>query len=254
MSLKLNKICLLACVTVTFNAAGLLVGGLTISRLLPNAETVSLWKGIVTGVQIVVLILLTQFGCDSGDLVVSRDLGSTAFGQDIPIMIPTTEIIMTTTTLEPTTATQISNMVSQDPTANWSSSSSITEMTTTLPTTTLPYKRQIYLLSNCSSDCNCTLGPMTPLCDQTSGRMFYSPCHAGCEKFNYETGTYSDCSCISEGSNVTNGFCEGHGGCYSGLITTLVFTAISQFLGSTGVIGTMLIYYRFVGQIVIIKN
>jgi hypothetical protein len=34
--------------------------------------------------------------------------------------------------------------------------------------------------SNCTNGCNCAGRPFSPVCDQTTGISYYSPCHAGC--------------------------------------------------------------------------
>ncbi|OXA52219.1 solute carrier organic anion transporter family member 74D isoform X2 [Folsomia candida] len=228
-----------ACVTVTFNAAGLLISGVAISKVLPGAEQVSFWNAMATVVQILVLIIITQFGCDSGDLVFSRD-SSTAVTAGVTVPGLTTPIAFSETTMLTSTENLLNGSDLTTESTEWSTTQMIT-------TTTVRNKRLVYLhSSNCSAGCDCKLGPMMPLCDESSGRTFYSPCHAGCQSVNYDGNetVFNDCSCVSEGAVVKNGFCEGHGGCRAGLVTTLILTAIAQFLGGTVVIGKMLIFYR----------
>lgn len=55
--------------------------------------------------------------------------------------------------------------------------------------------RLINLTTECNSGCICDSVPYSPVCHEDSGMTFFSPCHAGCHKWN-ETGRfYSDCTC-----------------------------------------------------------
>jgi hypothetical protein len=237
--------------TVTFNAAGLLISGFVISNLLPSADRVSLWNVLITILQVLILLLLTQFGCNNGDMAVGHNISdfnsfSTAPFTNIPETLPP---ITESTTMTFLSSVSVDGL---DP--------DVTELTS-LPTTTPPTsnnkrKTVVHLLSNCSVECGCILGPMMPLCDEKSGRVFYSPCSAGCQSVNYDANetVFSDCSCVSDDSNLTKGFCQGHEDCFTGLVTLLIFTAISQFLGSTLIIGRMMIFYRLYLYKLLAKN
>jgi hypothetical protein len=108
-----------------------------------------------------------------------------------------------------------------------------------------PMPTDLHLFSNCSADCDCKSGPIIPLCDEYSGRLFYSPCHAGCEQILDNGTVFADCSCLPANSTLTSGFCEGHGGCGAGFVTFLILVALGEFLGSSGVVGKMMIFYRY---------
>jgi len=145
------------------------------------------------------MLLITQFGCDHGDI---------SFGQ----------------TPSSTNLLPLNN---------------VTESNSTI------FQPLTYTLQNCSVDCNCNAGPIMPLCNEETGDVFYSPCHAGCERILDSGMVFSDCSCMSPNVTSTVGFCEGHGGCFAGFIIFLTLTAITQFLGSTGIVGKMLIFHRW---------
>ncbi|KAG4075324.1 hypothetical protein HA402_003115 [Bradysia odoriphaga] len=50
-------------------------------------------------------------------------------------------------------------------------------------------------MSSCNTDCKCDGIPYSPVCDQTAGITYFSPCHAGCRAFDKEAKLYTDCSC-----------------------------------------------------------
>ncbi|XP_064480881.1 solute carrier organic anion transporter family member 4A1-like [Ornithodoros turicata] len=60
-------------------------------------------------------------------------------------------------------------------------------------------------ISHCNNDCQCHKEAYDPVCG-TDNIMYYSPCHAGCQKVHHfeSTKVYEDCRCINHlGKNMT---------------------------------------------------
>ncbi|KHJ93025.1 sodium-independent organic anion transporter [Oesophagostomum dentatum] len=55
------------------------------------------------------------------------------------------------------------------------------------------------VVSECNADCSCK-DEFNPICERDTGRMYYSPCYAGCTHKHDEHGknVWSDCSCLQE--------------------------------------------------------
>jgi len=101
------------------------------------------------------------------------------------------------------------------------------------------------LQKNCSSDCNCPSENQhfVPVCDEEIQKLYFSPCHAGCEKTESED-IYSDCSCAGSPDTIlTAGFCSGSG-CFGQYLTFILISATLQALSGATTIGRMLITYR----------
>ncbi|KAK3092404.1 hypothetical protein FSP39_002395 [Pinctada imbricata] len=63
-----------------------------------------------------------------------------------------------------------------------------------------PYMDQqsLDLTSSCNKDCHCSTTGYEPICDTRNGRVYFTPCHAGCTnvtKIN-DRKVYYDCPCI----------------------------------------------------------
>ncbi|XP_063703660.1 solute carrier organic anion transporter family member 74D isoform X2 [Culicoides brevitarsis] len=56
----------------------------------------------------------------------------------------------------------------------------------------------INLTMECNSNCICDHVPYSPVCHEESGVTFFSPCHAGCNKWHEKDRVFSDCSCAPE--------------------------------------------------------
>lgn len=50
---------------------------------------------------------------------------------------------------------------------------------------------------SCNVNCNCDGISYSPVCDQSAGITYFSPCHAGCKKFDKEANVYRDCTCTT---------------------------------------------------------
>lgn len=59
------------------------------------------------------------------------------------------------------------------------------------------------LTATCNSNCSCDGVPYSPVCHEASGITYFSPCHAGCNKWNENNKTYSGCACASESDDFT---------------------------------------------------
>uniref|UniRef100_A0A336M246 Solute carrier organic anion transporter family member n=1 Tax=Culicoides sonorensis TaxID=179676 RepID=A0A336M246_CULSO len=53
----------------------------------------------------------------------------------------------------------------------------------------------VNLTSECNSNCICDSVPYSPVCHEETGTTFFSPCHAGCNKWNENGRFYYDCDC-----------------------------------------------------------
>ncbi|KAE9554160.1 hypothetical protein FO519_002640 [Halicephalobus sp. NKZ332] len=101
--------------------------------------------------------------------------------------------------------------------------------------------------TTCNSPCGCESVSLFPVCDST-GQVFYSPCHAGCRHVKVEDLAsyqleFSDCECAANGI-VTKEYCKDD--CeimYKLFFATVV---LSAFIAGTGVVPGMLILLRSV--------
>lgn len=53
----------------------------------------------------------------------------------------------------------------------------------------------INLTTECNSNCICDKIRYSPVCHEETGVTFFSPCHAGCQKWHEDKKYYSQCSC-----------------------------------------------------------
>lgn len=60
------------------------------------------------------------------------------------------------------------------------------------------------LTSSCNANCFCDSVPYSPVCEVETGTTFFSPCHAGCNIFNEDKKTYTNCTCASNQASQTN--------------------------------------------------
>ncbi|CAN7983183.1 unnamed protein product [Ixodes pacificus] len=110
------------------------------------------------------------------------------------------------------------------------------------------------LVDACNVNCDCTTQIYEPVCSSDKLTSFFSPCHAGCKDVSLSPSNktvYSNCSCIATAvaeasSYVTPGLC---GSMCNKLSLFLMIVIAGQLLGSTGRIGSMLIYLRCVDPI-----
>lgn len=63
----------------------------------------------------------------------------------------------------------------------------------------------INLTTVCNSGCICDSVPYSPVCHEDSGMTFFSPCHAGCHKWNEKDRFYSDCTCAPLSERLISG-------------------------------------------------
>ncbi|OQV20302.1 Solute carrier organic anion transporter family member 4C1 [Hypsibius exemplaris] len=137
--------------------------------------------------------------------------------------------------------------------------------------------------SSCGNGCNCDRTPFSPVCDQSTGLNYYSPCHAGCsQSFTRSDGAknatyYGGCSCLAppgwkfsdpldsvsalpttmddldtvfpernENDGVLKrGFCEG--GC-SGFMIYVIISTCFKFIGALPFSGNQMLSFRIVDQ------
>jgi len=92
---------------------------------------------------------------------------------------------------------------------------------------------------SCSDSCQCSL-TYSPVCDQTSGQTFFSPCSAGCSTIG-PNSTFTDCSCSGP---VTSGYCPQD--CHTPLMYYLISEFALYFLVALGKVGNLVIHLRCV--------
>ncbi|WKX99988.1 hypothetical protein Q1695_014678 [Nippostrongylus brasiliensis] len=95
--------------------------------------------------------------------------------------------------------------------------------------------------TECNAECSCK-NEWNPVCEQKTGRMYFSPCYAGCRDKKVENGTtsWSDCSCLQQ--NFTHGHKVQHADELKGgycsidcgynvyiLMVTLFITVVASF-------------------------
>ena len=83
---------------------------------------------------------------------------------------------------------------------------------------------------SCFSNCDCKSNFFQPICSE--GVTYFSPCVAGCPNQANPNGTYSECSCLSNGSLASNGEC------------TNFCTVIIIIAGVLMFIGILLLFYN----------
>ncbi|KAH7696397.1 Protein F47E1.2, partial [Aphelenchoides avenae] len=99
----------------------------------------------------------------------------------------------------------------------------------------------------CNSECGCESAKLFPVCD-AEGRVFYSPCHAGCrhvsvldiDTYNME---FSECDCVA-GGVVKKEFCHDNCGTVVSIFFATMF--IGAFVAGTGMVPGMLLLLRSV--------
>lgn len=114
------------------------------------------------------------------------------------------------------------------------------------------------LTSACNRNCDCTTQIFEPVCSSDGATSFFSPCYAGCASVGLSdsnTTIFTDCSCVgteplaggeSVLASVTKGLCGQLCDKFSLFLAIII---IGQLLGSTGRVGSMLIYLRCVDPI-----
>ncbi|CAN7989036.1 unnamed protein product, partial [Ixodes hexagonus] len=105
------------------------------------------------------------------------------------------------------------------------------------------------LVDACNINCECTTQIYEPVCSSDGLTSFFSPCHAGCKGVSASPNNdtvYSNCSCITTGAADTSSFATSGlcGSTCNKLSLFLIIVIAGQLLGSTGRIGSMLIYLR----------
>uniref|UniRef100_A0A1I8BMF6 Solute carrier organic anion transporter family member n=1 Tax=Meloidogyne hapla TaxID=6305 RepID=A0A1I8BMF6_MELHA len=92
---------------------------------------------------------------------------------------------------------------------------------------------------NCLKGCFCDGSPLYPVCDRSGSKVFFSPCHAGCQITNItsilntqKTPIFDSCSCAI-GGKVSRDFCD-EGDCWNKLL----------IVGGMGVVPGVLIMLR----------
>ncbi|XP_037811901.1 solute carrier organic anion transporter family member 74D [Lucilia sericata] len=55
---------------------------------------------------------------------------------------------------------------------------------------------KLNLTATCNANCACDDVPYSPVCHEPSETTYFSPCHAGCQKWNADLKYYSNCSCL----------------------------------------------------------
>ncbi|KAI6199858.1 Solute carrier organic anion transporter family member [Aphelenchoides besseyi] len=110
---------------------------------------------------------------------------------------------------------------------------------------------------SCASACYCEEAPLYPVCDE-QGRVYYSPCHAGCAAPNITAfvaldsksiPTFENCRCIGETKDplrrVSRDFCD-ETDCNSKVKLYFINMMVSGAIGGLGVTPAMLILLRSV--------
>ena len=75
---------------------------------------------------------------------------------------------------------------------------------------------------SCFSNCDCKSNFFQPICSE--GVTYFSPCVAGCPNQANPNGTYSECSCLSNGSLASDGKCTD-----SCTVTTIIVGVLLFF-------------------------
>lgn len=111
------------------------------------------------------------------------------------------------------------------------------------------------LLDTCNVDCNCNTQIYEPVCASNKVISYFSPCHAGCKSVGttpLNMTIYQNCSCLAgqtgmaDDSYVTQGLC---GSTCQQLGIFLAIVTAGQVLGSTGRVGSLLIFLRSVDPV-----
>ncbi|KAL7071638.1 hypothetical protein ACQ4LE_009512 [Meloidogyne hapla] len=104
---------------------------------------------------------------------------------------------------------------------------------------------------NCLKGCFCDGSPLYPVCDRSGSKVFFSPCHAGCQITNItsilntqKTPIFDSCSCAI-GGKVSRDFCD-EGDCWNKLYWYFANMAMGGIVGGMGVVPGVLIMLRSV--------
>ncbi|KAM7352129.1 organic anion transporting polypeptide 33Ea [Cochliomyia hominivorax] len=79
---------------------------------------------------------------------------------------------------------------------------------------------KLNLTTTCNANCACDNVPYSPVCHEATETTYFSPCHAGCQKWNSDHKFYSNCSCLY--SNLFSTTTEQ-------IPTTITFTTLPTF-------------------------
>lgn len=101
----------------------------------------------------------------------------------------------------------------------------------------------------CNSNCACGGITYTPVCDRSTTRTYFSPCHAGCKSFDEKLNVYTDCVCSDETKTelqvdrlVTPGACVGD--CNFDYYAYSIIFMVSSTISVTGFIANILLNFR----------
>nr|XP_025039524.1 solute carrier organic anion transporter family member 1A2 [Pelodiscus sinensis]XP_025039525.1 solute carrier organic anion transporter family member 1A2 [Pelodiscus sinensis]XP_025039526.1 solute carrier organic anion transporter family member 1A2 [Pelodiscus sinensis]XP_025039527.1 solute carrier organic anion transporter family member 1A2 [Pelodiscus sinensis] len=105
------------------------------------------------------------------------------------------------------------------------------------------------LLSDCNSDCDCSIKVWDPVCGQ-NGITYVSPCLAGCKASDGKYTVFENCTCIAasgfSSGNVSAvlGQCDKDANCDMMLHYFLILTIVCSFIFSLGAIPGYMVLIR----------
>ncbi|PSN45335.1 hypothetical protein C0J52_18707 [Blattella germanica] len=109
-------------------------------------------------------------------------------------------------------------------------------------------------LEVCNRECNCPVSTkFSPVCSQEGSFLFYSPCHAGCERVEYvdDVRLYSECNCVRQKvgnysiSQAKGGPCSNPD-CNFSWVLNQCFTVMTAALVGMRLVGNAIITFRSV--------
>lgn len=102
----------------------------------------------------------------------------------------------------------------------------------------------------CTRECSCSPDVHRPVCDESTGMQYFSPCFAGCTSQLGNESEFKDCHCLVNGEDkkefhsgvVMSGKCEQD--CSSALTAFSVVVFVIQVCYSTTLVGSTLLVIR----------
>lgn len=98
----------------------------------------------------------------------------------------------------------------------------------------------------CNEKCHCADGSLFPVCD-SSGKIYFSPCHAGCKSVEKGPGkimssfNMNSCSCVPQNGAVSKSFCRDD--CETTMLIYAIVSIISGIVSGSSVIpGTIMLF------------
>lgn len=109
-------------------------------------------------------------------------------------------------------------------------------------------------IASCNSNCACDGISYSPVCDRSTGKTYFSPCHAGCKKYDEQQKIYKNCMCTVQSTefeltsdievelNITSGECLGD--CNFDYFAYSFLSMASHFISITGFLSSILLNFR----------